>query len=99
MIESALPADAIENTAAIDPIEPIDRHEPTEPIDNTDPLEPTDRIEFSDQSERIEFCDGRMCPDVNRLLIARPLRLGVRALDVAVALATTARATPRNVGE
>src|SRR5450755_1225792 len=57
MIESTLPADAIENADANDPIEPTDRADPIEPIDSTEPLQPMHRNESSDHSDSDERFD------------------------------------------
>jgi len=63
MIESRLPADAIENADANEPIEPIDSAEPIDPIDRTEPLLPMHNSESSDQSDHcdrvISHCRAR----------------------------------------
>ena len=51
MIDSRLPADAIENAEANDPIDPIDNAEPIDPIDSTEPLQPMHNSESSDHND------------------------------------------------
>jgi hypothetical protein len=53
-IDSALPAESIENADATEPTDPIDRMEPADPIERIEPAEPMDRIEPLDPIDRIE---------------------------------------------
>jgi hypothetical protein len=77
-IDSALPAESIENADATEPTDPIDRMEPADPIERIEPAEPMDRIEPVDPIDRIEPAEPACADD--GLASDEPADSGLRML-------------------